>query len=183
MIQAFFNTDLSSGEIFETSDGERKSWVFLIDNREESSCTLTLQIILHVHFSFIHSSSNICFFTHCFTSGCINIKGNNISWGEFPIVNSLFWSLGIDNAFISIDQMFFNFVGKNTLKWRDIIICHDLSNISSHILIGSSCFDGSSGSHKCVVCCENNICLLSLCFSTDNDCVTSVGSISINMGT
>ena len=115
MSEALFNTDLGSSEVLETSNGERKSWVLLVDNREELSSTLTLQTILHVHFSLVDHGSNIGFSSHTIAGGNIDIKGNNISWGEFPIVNSLLWSLEIDNAFISINQMLFNFMGKNTL--------------------------------------------------------------------
>jgi len=178
---ALFNTNLGSSEVFETSDGEWKSWVLLVDDTEELSSALTLQIILHVHFSLIHSGSNVSLSTHAITSGGIDVKSNNISWSELPVVNSLLWGLVVYNAFVSVNQVLLDFVRENTLHGGAFVIVTYSLDSSSDFLVSGSSLDQSGGSQESVISSEDNVSLLSLGFATNNNGVSSVGRVPVNV--
>ena len=79
--------------------------------------------------------------------------------------------------------MFLSFMGENTLNWFDSISFTDLGNNCGNILIGGSNGDGSSGSEESIIASKNNISLFTVRFSTDNNSVSGLGSISIDMST
>ena len=181
MFHAFSDTNFSTGQVFESSDGEWKSWVFLVDDREESSSVLRFKGILYVHLSLVDHSSCFNFFTHTFTGGSENLKTDDITWSEFPVFNSLFWSFFIDNDLVSVNQMFLGFMGKNTLNWFNSISFTNFSNVFGNILIGGSNLDGSNSSEESVVGSKNDISLFTVRFSTNDDGVSGLGSISVNL--
>lgn len=137
--------------------------------------------ILYVHFSLVDHGSWLRFFSHSFSSGGKNIKTDNITWGEFPILYSLFWSFFINDYFISINQMLFKLMGKNTLNWFNSIFCANFSNICSNILVRRSNFDTSSSSKERIVSSKNNICFFTFSFTSNYNSMSTLSSISINV--
>jgi hypothetical protein len=95
----------------------------------------------------------------------------------------LFWSFFIDDNLISINQMFLSFMRENTLNWFNSICFANLGNNCGNILIGGSNLDSSSGSKESIVASKNAISLFTVRFSTNNNSVSGLGCISINMGT
>jgi len=182
MIHALLNTNLGTSEILKSSDREWECCVILHNLGEETSSTLALKTVLLVQLSAVNSGSCLCLSTHAVTSGGINIKMDNISWSEFPVFDSLLWSLLVDNAFISIDQVLLGLMGKNTLHWLNLVVGHNSSDLGSHILVKSSNLDSSSGSQEGIVGSKDNISSSFLCFSSNNNGVSAVRSKSINMG-
>lgn len=182
MGQALFDSNLGSSEILETSDRERKSWVLLVYNTEEFSSTLTLQIILHIHFSLKYSGSNVGLSAHAVTGGGIDVECNHISWSKLPVVNSLLRSLVVDNAFISVNQVLLDFVREHTLHWGAFVIVTNSFDCSSDLLIGGSSLDQSGGGHEGVVGSQDNISLLALGLATDDNGVSGVGGVTIDVG-
>ena len=154
----------------------------MVDDREESSSVLGFKGILYIHFSFIDSGSSLRFFSHTFSGGSENIKCDNISWSEFPVLDSLFWGFDIDDSLVSVNQMFLGFVGKDTLNWLNTVSFANLGDSGGNILIGRSNLDGSSGSEERVVSGKDNISLFTVRFSTNNNSVSGLGCVSINMG-
>ena len=182
MIHALLNTNFGTSEILKSSDREWESCVILHNLGEETSSTLALKAVLLVQLSAVNSGSSLCLSTHAVTSGGINIKMDNISWSKFPVLNSLLWSLLIDNAFISVDQVLLGLVRENTLHWLNLVVGHDSSDLSSHILVEASNLDRSSGSQESIVGSENNISSSFLSLSSDNNGVSTVRSKAVNVG-
>ena len=182
MIHALLNTNFGTSEILKSSDREWESCVILHNLGEETSSTLALKAVLLVQLSAVNSGSSLCLSTHAITSGGINIKMDNISWSKFPVLNSLLWSLLIDNAFISVDQVLLGLVRENTLHWLNLVVGHDSSDLSSHILVEASNLDRSSGSQESIVGSENNISSSFLGLSSDNNGVSTVRSKAVNVG-
>lgn len=181
MIHALLNTNLGTSEILKSSDREWESCVILHNLGEETSSTLALKAVLLVQLSAVNSGSSLCLSTHAVTSGGINIKMDNISWSEFPVLNSLLWSLLIDNAFVSVDQVLLGLVGENTLHWLNLVVGHDSSDLGSHILVEASNLDRSSGSQESIVGSEDNISSSFLGLSSDNNGVSAVRSKAVNV--
>ena len=182
MIHALLNTNFGTSEILKSSDREWESCVILHNLGEETSSTLALKAVLLVQLSAVNSGSSLCLSTHAVTSGGINIKMDNISWSKFPVLNSLLWSLLIDNAFISVDQVLLGLVRENTLHWLNLVVGHDSSDLGSHILVEASNLDRSSGSQESIVGSENNIGSSFLSLSSDNNGVSTVRSKAVNVG-
>ena len=181
MIHALLNTNFGTSEILKSSDREWESCVILHNLGEETSSTLALKAVLLVQLSAVNSGSSLCLSTHAVTSGGINIKMDNISWSKFPVLNSLLWSLLIDNAFISVDQVLLGLVRENTLHWLNLVVGHDSSDLGSHILVEASNLDRSSGSQESIVGSENNISSSFLSLSSDNNGVSTVRSKAVNV--
>jgi hypothetical protein len=94
----------------------------------------------------------------------------------------LFWGFNIDDSLVSVNQMFLGFVGKDTLNWLNTVSFANLGDSGGNILIGRSNLDGSSGSEERVVSGKDDISLFTVRFSTDNNSVSGLGCVSINMG-
>ena len=181
MSHAFLNSNLGCSQVLKSSDRERKSWVLLVDNREERPGALALEVILHVHFSLVHGSPNISFSAHTVTGGNHNIETEDISWSEFPIFNSLLWGLLVNNALICVNKMLLELMGENTLTWSDLIGLANLLDLGSHVLVGGTNLNGSSGSLESLMSCEDAISLLTLGLVTDNKGMGGEGGVTINM--
>jgi hypothetical protein len=79
--------------------------------------------------------------------------------------------------------MFLSFMGKNTLNWFNSIFFANLGDNFGNILIGGSNLDSSSGSNESIVASKDAISLFTVRFSTDNNSVSGLGCISIDVGT
>jgi hypothetical protein len=77
--------------------------------------------------------------------------------------------------------MLLHFVGEDTLDWVDFKSFANFGNDRGDILIESTNCDGPGGGLESVVGSEDNVGLLSLGLSSDNDGVSSVTSISIDV--
>lgn len=182
MIHALLDSNFGTSKILEPSDREWKGSVVFHDLGEESSGTLTLEVILLVQLSAVDGGSSLCLSAHAISGRGINIKMDDISRGEFPVVHSLLWSLLVDDAFVSIDQVLLGLVRENTLHWLNLIFGHHCGDLGSHILVKGSDLDRSSGSHEGIVGSEDNICLLAVGLTSNNDGVGTVGCESIDVG-
>ena len=182
VVHALLDSDLGTSEVLESSDREWKSSVLLHDGGEEVSSTLTLQTVLLIQLSAVNSGPGLGLSTHAISSGDVDIEMDDISWGELPVVNSLLWGLLIDNALVTIDQVLFGLVGDNTLHWLNLVVSADGSDLGGHILVQTSNLDRPGGSEEGVISSQNNIGLLSVGLSSDNDGVSAVGSVAVNVG-
>ena len=108
---------------------------------------------------------------------------DNISCNEFPVLDSLLWSLLIDNAFVTINQVLLGLVRENTLHWLNLVVGTNSCDLGSHVLVEASDLDRSSGSQEGVVGGEKDVSLSLLGLSSDDNGVSTVGGESINMST
>ena len=108
---------------------------------------------------------------------------DNISCNEFPVLDSLLWSLLIDNAFVTINQVLLGLVRENTLHWLNLVVGTNSCDLGSHVLVEASDLDRSSGSQEGVVGGEKDVSLSLLSLSSDDNGVSTVGGESINMST
>ena len=110
MLKAFLYTNSSSDWIFEGVKSEAE-WRVVVQNFiEELSALFYFEIVWSVKSSFVDSTSSIKFFGLSFTTRDKHVKSNNIIDGKFLRINSLFKSFFVNDNFISIYQMFFEFM-------------------------------------------------------------------------
>lgn len=181
MLHALLDTDFGTCEVLKSSDGERKSGVFLHHDGEETSSTFTLERILLVQLSAENGSSGLSFSAHTVSGRGVDIEVDNISCGEFPVLNSLFGSLLINNALIAINEMLLGLVRKNTLHWLDLVVSAHSSNLGGDFLVVAADLDKSGSSQESVISSKNNIGLFAVGLTSDSDGVTAVGSVAIDV--
>ena len=85
------------------------------------------------------------------------------------------------NAFVSVNQVLLDFVRENTLHWGAFVIVTYSLDSSSDFLVSGSSLDQSGGSQESVISSEDNVSLLSLGFATNNNGVSSVGRVPVNV--
>lgn len=74
-------------------------------------------------------------------------------------------------------------VRKDTLDWLDFVCFANSANVLSDFLVKTTNTESSDCSSESVICSKDYISLLSIGLSTNNDGMSSVGNISINMST
>jgi len=107
---------------------------------------------------------------------------DHITGGEFPVFDSLFRSLLIDYALIAINEMLLGLVGEDTLHWLHLVVSAHCCNLGSDVLVQAADLDRSSGSHESIISSEDNIGLFASGLTSDDDCVATVGSEPIDVG-
>jgi len=135
VVEAFSNTNLGTSKVLESSDGEWEGWVLLVDNREENSSVLGLELVGGFHFSLEDGGSHVNLLHHTFTRGDEDVETEDVSSGELVVLNSLLWGLFVNNDFVSVVEMLLHLMGKDTLNWVDLESLTDFSDFGSNILV------------------------------------------------
>ena len=182
MGQALLHSDPSSSQVLKASDGERKGWVLGVDHMEESSSVFALQVVDLLHFSLKHGSTNVSLPWHTFSRGHVHVQSKDVSWSEFPVIDSLFWSFLVDDGFVSVVKVLLHFVREDSLDWVDLVLIAHLLDGGGNVLVETSNLEGSSGSEESIVSSENSVGLLSLGLASNNDGVSSVGRVPVHVG-
>ena len=102
MIEALLDTDLGSDGVFEGADGEGESWEALVYFSEEGTRLLKLQVVLSVELSLVDSSSELTFLGLALASRDVNIEADNVTWGEFELLNALLCGFLVDHNIVTI---------------------------------------------------------------------------------
>jgi hypothetical protein len=107
---------------------------------------------------------------------------DNITCGEFPVLDSLFGSLLVDYALIAINKMLLGLVREDTLHWLNFVVSAHCGNLGSDFLVVAADLDRSSGSHESIISSEDNIGLFAGGLTSNDDGVAAVGSETIDVG-
>lgn len=114
MLKTFFDSDSSSNGIFEWVETEAERRIIVKNFIEELSALFDFKIVGSIHSSFVDGTSGIQFFSFSLTTWYKDIESDDIIDGKLLIVDTLFESLFVENNLISINQMFFELMRKNT---------------------------------------------------------------------
>jgi len=184
VLNAFFDTDLSSGGVLEGCHGERQSGESLVNFGEEGAGGLHTEVVCDIEFSLVNSASEFRFLGLTLTSRGKDIKVENITCSEFELLNTLGRGLLVDNAIVTVNQVSLELVGKNTLNRLAFELLAYSGNSLSNFSVSGGFPDCSLSSQVRVVSSKNNISLatsnLSIVFA-GNVGMSGVSTVSIEV--
>lgn len=105
----------------------------------------------------------------------------DVSWGENPIINSLFRSLFIYDYFVTVIQMLFGLMGKYSLERFDLECFAHTLNIGSHHLVRVLWFDSLCCGLESIPGCHEHVGLLAFGFSANDEAVGARGWEAIDV--
>lgn len=182
VVDALSNSELGANLVSEASDGKRKGGVLLVDIREEHSRFLTLELIPHIELSLENCGSELRLLGLALAAGHENVEADNITRSELEFLNEHLRGGFIDDHIVSVDQVFFEFVGKHALYCLHLELFSDLGDNFGDCVVGGHLSDGADGSLLSVVGCEDDIGFLSVDLSfADDDRVCGLSGVAVDV--
>lgn len=135
MLKTLLDTESGLDEILERADGEAKRRIGLENGSQESSALLLFKVVWSVQSSFENCASHVSFFGFTLAAADKHVQSENIINRELLVINSLIESFLVNNDFVSVNEMLFHFVRKNTLKSIDLVVLANFLNNFSHFVI------------------------------------------------
>jgi hypothetical protein len=159
VVNTLTHSNLGTSLVLEGAEGEGKSRETLVGFGEELARLVDLQVVHVLDLTLVHGGAHITLLGLTFTSGNVNVKSNNITGSENPLINVSLGGLLGNNNIVAINAELLNGVGQNALNHVYAVVSTDLVHSLSYFNVSGTILDDTFTSHHSVVGSKKGICL------------------------
>lgn len=181
MFEAFLDSHLGSDFITESVQREEHGRVLLVQFSEEGSGTLSSQVVDFIQSSLEDSSPLVTGFGLSFSTGQHDIEHVDFVYVELEGVNFLVEGFFVQDDSVSVDQVFFDFMRKDSFNRVETVLFTDLLDQLGDLSVGVSWLQESDGSLETFPTSLDQVGLLVSDFSSYDDGVAVLAHITIDM--
>jgi len=145
MLQALFDADSGSDGVLEGVESEAEGGVVVQNLIEELPALLDLQVVGSVECPLVDGAPRIHLFSFPLAARHEHIERYHVIDCELLGIDSLLEGLLVNDDFVSVNKVFLEFMGQNSLDGVDLVgVGHFLDNLS-HFIVVVAGFDQPQG--------------------------------------
>lgn len=185
VFQALLNTDSGGNGVFEGVKAEAERRISVKNFVEELSALLNLKVVGSVECSLVDSASQITLLRLSLSTADEDIKSEDIVNCKLLSIDSLLEGLFVDDNLVAVNKMLLELMGKDALKWGNLIGITNLLNNFSNLIVEVAWLKKPQSGLSSLIGSQDDIGLLaghgSVLIGLNHDSMGNKGSKTVNV--